>query len=202
MRVVLAGTGTGVGKTFVASALLTAAHAAGLRVTAWKPIETGGDDDALALAATGQPLWPTTYRFAPPISPHLAARRAGVAIDLGRLAMDAPADPLLVECAGGLFTPVAEGSTNHDLAKLLAADALWLVVRERLGALHDAIATTRAAIAGGRPVDALVVNTFGPTDESTGTNVAELRAILGIPTWNLTEAIAAFNQRLRSVGPG
>src|SRR5579863_6440469 len=78
-RFFITGTDTGIGKTTV-SALLCAA----LDAIYWKPIQTGTRDGAdrstiLRLAGlSGAQTVPETYRFAPPVSPHLAARRAGV----------------------------------------------------------------------------------------------------------------------------
>jgi len=69
------------------SALLCAA----LDAVYWKPIQTGtleGSDSrnrhALAGIGTDRTL-DEVYKFVPPVSPDLAARWAGVEIDLGRI---------------------------------------------------------------------------------------------------------------------
>ncbi len=77
------GTDTGVGKT-VLSALLVAA----LDGIYWKPVQTGaieGTDRNSVRAWAGCPeerLLLERYYFDPPVSPHLAAREAGVRIAL------------------------------------------------------------------------------------------------------------------------
>src|SRR5277367_3611644 len=87
-RFFITGTDTGVGKT-VASALLCAA----LDAIYWKPIQTGtreGTDRETVMQLAELPrerTVPETYRFAPPVSPHLAARRAGVRIELREIGM-------------------------------------------------------------------------------------------------------------------
>jgi dethiobiotin synthetase len=87
-RFFITGTDTGVGKTVV-SALLCAA----LDAIYWKPIQTGtreGTDRKTVMKLAQLPRARTIreiYRFAPPVSPHLAARRAGVRIDLRKIRM-------------------------------------------------------------------------------------------------------------------
>ena len=77
-RFFITGTDTGVGKT-VTSALLCAA----LDALYWKPIQTGareGTDLNAVIRLAGLPrdrTLPETYRFAPPVSPHLAAQACG-----------------------------------------------------------------------------------------------------------------------------
>ena len=86
------GTDTGVGKTFVASALATALRARERRVGVVKPVETGvvcEPEDALALrAAAGDPaplddVCP--YRLRAPLAPAVAARLEGVRINVDHL---------------------------------------------------------------------------------------------------------------------
>ena len=93
-RFFITGTDTGVGKTIV-SALLCAA----LDAIYWKPIQTGtreGTDRETVIKLAEIPearTVPEVYRFAPPVSPHLAARRAGVRIKLSTIRMPRIAPP-------------------------------------------------------------------------------------------------------------
>src|ERR1700731_2152593 len=114
------GTDTGVGKT-VLSALLCAA----LDASYWKPIQTGTEVDSdsrtvEALAGIGrEKVLPEAYEFAPAISPHLAARQAGVRIDLAKIKLpevfgDAP---LIVEGAGGVVVPINESEVMADVMR-------------------------------------------------------------------------------------
>jgi dethiobiotin synthetase len=98
LRLVLVGTGTGVGKTHVGCALIEAGEALGIEAVGLKPIETGepstapSDQDRLEEVVRGfhvkrgsSPTFhvkQSPYRFTDPVSPHLAARRVGVRIDL------------------------------------------------------------------------------------------------------------------------
>jgi hypothetical protein len=92
----ITGPDTGVGKTFVAAALLRALAGAGYRAVGMKPVAAGlalGETvhgDARALIAAGNvaaaPADVNPFVFAPPIAPELAARAAGVTIDFDRIA--------------------------------------------------------------------------------------------------------------------
>lgn len=182
MRVVVLGTGTDVGKSYV-----TARLAQGLRarvsVLALKPIESGvtegapGDAGAIAEAA-GHAARLSRWRFPRPVSPHLGAREEGVALDVAEVAAwvaeqeraVAP-EVLLVETAGGALSPLGVGVTNVDLARALEP-ALWLLVApDSLGVLHDVTATLRALP---RAPDALVLSGARAPDQSSGSNAAEL----------------------------
>ena len=90
MKLFVTGTDTGVGKTYVACQLAAAARAAGQRVGVFKPVASGSEmtpaglrnEDALALIAASGCVAAyaevNPYCFAPPVSPHIAAREAGV----------------------------------------------------------------------------------------------------------------------------
>src|SRR6476620_2907657 len=103
------GTDTNVGKT-VLSALLCA----GLGHMYWKPIQTGtveGTDRESVIRYAGIPesqTLPEAYRFEPPVSPHLAAKLAGVRIDLDSIGRPSVTSPLVIEGAGGVLVPINE----------------------------------------------------------------------------------------------
>ncbi len=193
VRVVLLGTGTDVGKTWFGASLCRALRQRGADCLALKPVESGwtpGSSDAERLAAaSGHEAPPSPYRFDEPISPHLAARRSNrllsVAIVRDQVlaaSRDMPCHAMsftIVETAGGLFSPLAPGVTNWDVARALDP-ALWvLVAADSLGVLHDVTATLEAARARGRAPDFVVLSAARASDASTGTNAAEL-ARLGI----------------------
>jgi dethiobiotin synthetase len=197
--VVITGTGTEIGKTHVAAALL-AAWGRNHRVLGYKPIETGvrpsrrgggppaGEDSrALEEASTFHVKHrPFCHRYPDPVSPHLAARRAGQRIDIERITRQATAlaqvaDGLVVELAGGLFTPIGPGVFNADLVLRLGPDDVLLVAPDRLGVLHDVGATLRAARAMGLDVRGVVLSAPAKRDPSTDTNGEEIARALGAP---------------------
>jgi dethiobiotin synthetase len=189
--VVVSGTGTSIGKTHFAEALLRAWGRGGARVAGLKPIESGVADpedcDAARLrAASTFHVKPFGYAFRDGVSPHLAARRAGTRIAVEPLCaaverVRQDADGVLVELPGGLFSPLDDAFCNVDLALALKPDLLLLVAPDRLGVLHDVAASARAAAASGLRVDGLVVMAPPIQDASTGTNAAELSVASRIP---------------------
>ncbi len=195
-RLVVVGTGTGVGKTHLTLALVRALEARGVDATAWKPIVTGtaspdGDDARFLSAALGRPLAPPVFSAAEPVSPHLAAAREGRPVDLEALVarareLSAAHEALVVETAGGLYSPLGPQSTNADVARALAPAALLLVAPDRLGVLHDVGAVLRAARAESLPLDAFALSAPELADASTGTNAHELASL------GLAPAVTAF----------
>lgn len=207
----MVGTGTGVGKTTVSCRLAAAARAAGHPVLALKPVETGGVADArlLAEAAGREPTCPAPYAFSEPISPHLAARRSGVDIVLSnifqwidvqeRCACDGEQETwTLIETAGGAFTPLALGATNVDLLRGLGAARVVLVAPDQLGVLHAVTATWLAMRSVFRAPDLVVLTQAPPADQSTGTNLEELRAL----PLHLPVLLDRDPTLLERVGPG
>lgn len=187
---VVTGTGTGIGKTHASEALLRAVAARGRRVAGLKPVETGvvpgAATDAAQLAAVStfhvKPFpQGAPYTFPQPISPHLAARDAGApAIRLDAIrdyvtGAAAHGDFVLVELAGGLFSPISDTAFNADVAADLAPDVTLLVAPDRLGVLHDVFGALRAASTVPLPIDAILLSAHETRDASTGRNAAEIR---------------------------
>ena len=197
--VVVTGTGTEIGKTHTSVALLMrwgqirSGHGAG--VVGAKPVETGvrpgepGADLArLAEASTFHVKrhLAQRYAFARPVSPHLAARDEGITINLKRIVADVEAlrrraGGVLVELPGGLFSPLTARRTNADLARALDPTATILVAPDRLGVLHDVVATVTAAASVGTKLTGLVLVAPRNRDASTGTNAEALRALVELP---------------------
>lgn len=204
-RIVVLGCGTAVGKTRVSVALLRALRSRGCATLGLKPIESGvaqpgaNGSDAAALneASSLNPndVAEPLYALAAPVSPHLAARAAGVELEVAQVeswvkTAEAKVAPhvgphraiwTVIESAGGVFSPLSMSTTNFDLAQALEP-AIWLLVAaDRLGVLHDVSATMQALQGRARLPDHVVLSVAHEPDPSTGTNAAELAA-LGIVT--------------------
>jgi dethiobiotin synthetase len=188
--VVVAGTDTGVGKTFVACALARALARAGRRVLAVKPVESGctesapeQEDGALLAVATGQPEpRRALVRLRAPIAPALAAEREGVALDVDALAasvkaMGATFDVVLVEGAGGLLSPLSWTRDVTHLAHGLDAGVL-LVAADRLGVIHHVRAAVQVLFDTYLSPEAIVLSSPEEPDASTATNAAALARVL------------------------
>jgi dethiobiotin synthetase len=189
--IVVSGTGTGIGKTHVSEALLIALCEFCPKVAGLKPIETGMGEATISDAArlervSSFHVKPFGYVFAEPLSPHLAARDANTPIELDVLvtlveAARATVDALLIELAGGLFTPLSDATFNADFARAMAPDATLLVAQDRLGVLHEVISTHRAASTAEVEIDGIVLVVPEQADLSTGLNAAELERVLDVP---------------------
>lgn len=191
------GTDTGVGKTLVAAALVHGFAALGFKAVGMKPVAAGAEEsggvlrweDVEVLKGASNLDAPldliNPYRFVPPVSPHLAARQAGTAIDLAPirdayLALAGRADRVVVEGVGGVLAPLNERETAADLAVLLGLP-LVLVVGMRLGCLSHALLTAEAVRARGLKLAGWVANRIDPSMALFDENLATLQDRLAAP---------------------
>lgn len=191
------GTDTGVGKTRVSAALLLALRELGISAAGMKPVasgcrrEEGGfrNDDALLLQAQSSVGMPyelvNPYAFEPSVSPHIAAGRAGVAVDFARIRtcfrqLEERADCVVVEGVGGWETPLTDSAGVADLARDLNLPVI-LVVALRLGCLNHAILTARAVERAGLPFAGWVANSLENDMPFRDENLATLRRRLTAP---------------------
>ncbi len=181
MRAVfVAGSGTDVGKTYVAASLIKGLRAQGRRVRVCKPLASGlppqddpgfaATDPAVLLAAQGLPVTAqalgacSPWRFAAALSPDMAAAREGrsvklkTVVDWTRRALAEPGfDCVLVEGVGGVMSPITEDATGLDLAAALSVPVL-LVCGSYLGAISHGLTALQALHGAGLRVAGLVVN--------------------------------------------
>lgn len=171
IRIGVTGTDTGVGKTLIATALLTLLRRRGVRVGAIKPVETGvaaedpNSDAMLLRAAAGESdpiedVRPLLY--AEPLAPWVAAQRAGTSVDLSILdqafeRLTAGRDAVVVEGAGGLLVPITRELGFDGLFNSWGLD-LVVVAANRLGTLNHTLLTVRAAHDAGLRVRGIVLN--------------------------------------------
>jgi dethiobiotin synthetase len=191
------GTDTGVGKTLVSAGLLHALARHHRRVVGMKPVAAGvvpwaGDwasEDAIALRDASTVAVPAALDnpvlLPDPLSPHIAAARAGVQIDTAAIvrsyqALAAEADAVVVEGAGGFHVPLSDTATGADLAQALALPVV-LVVGLRLGCLNHALLTAEAVRARGLTLAGWVANRVDPAMLAADENIAYLRARLQAP---------------------
>ena len=199
------GTDTGVGKTLMSAALLTALARTGRRVVGMKPVASGCDAtphglrsaDAEALRVAGNVAADyeavNPYALAAPTAPHLAAAAAGVQIDLGSLRaqyarLAARADDVVVEGIGGWLVPINRTETMADVVRALDLPVI-LVVGMRLGCLNHALLTQRAIAASGCRLVAWVANALeGGMPEGYGEALTDR---LGAPCLGIIPAMSS-----------
>ena len=196
----IAGTNTGVGKTYVAALIARALVAAGRRVGVYKPVASGcrregdslvAEDAKLLWQAASEPgefqrVCPQCFEL--PVAPPQAAKAEGRHVDreLLRTGLDywhEQCEIVLVEGAGGLMSPLTEADYNIDLAADLGLP-LVIVAANELGTINATLQTliTAGTVAPRLPIAGIVLNqTQDETDESVATNAAELAARCGVP---------------------
>jgi dethiobiotin synthetase len=197
----ITGTNTGAGKTRVTAGLLAAAHAAGLKAAGMKPVASGAERcegrlvsaDALLIAAASAQTTPyddlNPYCLLEPISPHIAADMANISIDIGKIVEIARRialahELLLIEGAGGWYTPLGTGASMADLAQALAAPVV-LVVGMRLGCLNHARLTHEAIARSGCPYAGWIASHIDPQFAAVEENLATLATLLRAPPLGL-----------------
>jgi dethiobiotin synthetase len=175
----ISATDTGAGKTYIACLLGKRLRQEGLVSRPLKPVESGCDTgadgrlfpaDAAALRGAFAPELAITdicfYPLAPVMSPHLAAREAGVIVDTEMIkrratGIAAVSDLLLLEGAGGITVNLKEGYSFADLARDLRYPVL-IVAENRLGALNHLKLTIHFLEAEGLSFFGAILNDRSP----------------------------------------
>ena len=196
----ITGSDTDVGKTYIGGEIVRQLRALGLALETRKPAESGCEVDAAGNLTThdAQILREANgnresieriapYRFRTAVAPHRAARLEGTEIFLENLldacSRDDPASCLIVEGAGGFYSPLAENGLNADLASALQLPAI-IVVRNRIGAVNQALLTVQAVESRHLQVAAIILNQVDREIEAAMDNTADLRACCPHPVFN------------------
>ncbi len=160
-RYFVTGTDTGIGKTHVTCLLARQFIREGKSVACFKPLASGAEqldgqlvnDDVTRLDQAASVKLPldqlNPYCFAPPIAPHIAARQAGVNIQLDVISQaieDCHAEVVLIEGFGGWLAPVSLTAEQviwqADIARAVDATII-LIAGMRLGCLNHSLLTAR-----------------------------------------------------------
>lgn len=147
--IVISGSDTEIGKTYVSRLIVKLLLSAGFTVQYVKPVETGiafgMTGDAELVGRGWDPERFSSYtlnRFATPLAPVDAAWAEGETLRFREILekiMTLPrADYRIIETAGGLGVPLDEnGEDGLSMACALEAEALLLVVQNRMGAINQ-----------------------------------------------------------------
>lgn len=189
-RLFVTGTDTGVGKSYVAALL-----AVGLEAAYWKPVQTGTAADAdWVRRVAGLPaerVLPETYRLRAPLSPHEAARRQGVQIEMSRFALP-KRSRLIVEGAGGVMVPLNDRHLMIDLMAALGLPVL-VVARSELGTINHTLLTLAQLRRSGCPLVGVVVN--GPPNPANCRAIAHYGQVSVLATLDRRVALSPTNVR-------
>jgi dethiobiotin synthetase len=208
--------GTGIGKTLVTAILCHQLTFAGRMVRALKPVVSGfspddpANDPALILRSLGQDPTPQSiaaiapWRFARPISPHLAARMEGRTICIDDVAAFCREQALeidsllLVEGAGGVMAPIDNAHTGLDLMARLGHPVI-LVTGSYLGAISHTLTALAALRWRGIVVRGIVVS---ESDHSVGLQdtIESLAPFVGtnVPVYALPRLTGSDGEKWRA----
>jgi len=143
MKLFITGISTDVGKT-IASAIIVEA----LQADYWKPIQAGDLDNSDShkiksyISNDKTVIHKNRYKLNTPASPHLAAERDGITIDLKQIKEPKTNNHLVIEGAGGIFVPL---NNNDCVIDLIQNDYKVIVVsRHYLGSINHTLLTIEA----------------------------------------------------------
>lgn len=193
----ITGTDTDVGKTVASCALLQAAALEGYRTAGYKPVASGSqmtadglrNSDALALQANSTQA--LSYAQVNPLtlqeatSPHIASVSEGQEIHLSVLSeglrqLEQSADWILVEGAGGWFTPLSSQATFADWVQQEQLPVI-MVVGIKLGCINHALLTALAIEQAGLSLVGWVANEVIPAGRRQTEYMATLTQMISAP---------------------
>src|SRR6476620_2762243 len=177
----ITGTGTGVGKTYIAALIAASLREAGKRVGVYKPVASGCEmRDGKLISPDAVALWEAAGRpgtlervcpqlFAAPLAPHLAAQAEGRRVDpiLLREGIEfwrATSDIVIVEGAGGLMSPISDDDYNVNLIDEFKYPLLVVSANE-LGTINHTLLTlivARSYLEDGLNAAGVVLNSPRP----------------------------------------
>lgn len=211
-HVFITGTNTDVGKTYIGTKLIKVLNKK-YGFVAFKPIETGCKEIEKTLIPADSAMYYkilknyqtldelNPYRFSPPVSPYLAIREANKKIYIKnyyqKLKILSSRSPVLIEGAGGAFSPLALDGLNIDFMKLVKSINI-LVIKDELGCIGSAISNILAFDKYKVRLDLLVLNT---KNKNKMDNINEIKKYTNIPIINFTntKSINAIENRINKL---
>jgi dethiobiotin synthetase len=208
----ITGTNTDVGKTYIGTKLIKVLNKK-YGYVAFKPIETGCKEIKKRLIPADSAMYYkilknyqtldelNPYRFLPPVSPYLAIRQANKKIYIKnyyqKLKILSNRSPVLIEGAGGAFSPLALDGLNIDFMKLVKSINI-LVIKDELGCIGSAISNILAFDKYKVRLDLLVLNT---KNKNKMDNINEIKKYTNIPIINFTntKSIKAIENRVNKL---
>jgi dethiobiotin synthetase len=206
----ITGSDTGVGKTYIACELIRQLDNLDVKLETRKPVESGcsiGESgelipaDALELQAANNNLETidriSPYRFKAALAPPRAAALEGCHLKMTDLvnacSLDNSQCRLIVEGAGGFYSPLADNGLNADLASLLQL-ALIIVINDRIGAVNQALMTIQSIESRHLAIAAIIMNQVSEDTDSDMDNSGDLRPRCDYPVFQ-----CRYNQQLETV---
>lgn len=195
MSIIIAGIHTGIGKTICSAVICQA-----LGYDYWKPVQAGDLDNSDSIFIQRNitnstcKIHPERYRLQTPMSPHKAAEIDGVQITKNDFILPTSTNPMVVETAGGIMSPLADNLLNIDLMEHLQLPVI-LVSNNYLGSINHTLLTVAALKQRKIPIKGLV---FSGEEISSSRQFilqyTQLPLLFSIPLFEKTDAatIATF----------
>lgn len=197
----ITGTDTDVGKTYIGAQIVSLLHQAGVSVIPRKPIESGCDlvneelqpndakqyHDAVKNSIPLADICP--FRFQPAISPQRAARLAKQPIKTNEVKQAClnkitENDFIVVEGAGGFYSPLCEDGLNADIAEALRLPVL-LIANDQLGCINHILLSKEAIEKRDLEVMAIVLNAKTQSHDAAMNNVEDLKALVSTSVFSV-----------------
>jgi dethiobiotin synthetase len=180
--IIFTATGTDIGKTYLTLNLINYLKSKNKNFHAIKPIISGyepqdefSDTNLIAKSLGTNHDKVSLYRLKMPISPNIAAKQEGVALDYSKLIDFAhfsatSTELLIIETAGGLFSPITNEKTVNDFVCDISASPLcdnmqhFFIIGDYLGTISHTISAIKAS---NRKVDRVIMNCKTPPSALT-----------------------------------
>ena len=169
------GIGTEVGKT-IASAIITQA----LKADYWKPVQAGelNHSDRMKVEALidndRTKFHPEAYKLNQPMSPHAAAERDGIEIDISSFKTPHTNNHLVIEGAGGLLVPLNDQDTILNLIESLNCEVI-LVSRHYLGSINHTLMSIKVLQQRNIPIKGILFN--GKENKDTESIITKMSGV-------------------------
>lgn len=196
MEYFITGIDTDIGKTFVTKGLAYAYERKGRKVGVFKPLQSGATETPKGLLApdleaikelSGSINTKCSYLLRGEVSPALAARMAGIKIDINKIKEDFISfskcnEITLVEGAGGILAPATDDMLCADLIKTLDIPVIIVTV-PFLGRLNHTLLTIHYAKTSGIKTAGIIVNKISENTEDLASRnfINELKMYTDVP---------------------
>lgn len=183
------GIGTDVGKTIV-SAILTEA----LEADYWKPVQAGNIESSDPMIVSNlitnkvTEIHPSSYSFEIPASPHFAAEKEGIEIELSKIKLPVTKNHLIIEGAGGIMVPLNKKELVIDLISQLNVPVI-LVVKNYLGAINHTLLSVEALTNRTIPISGIIYNGGNRSE-----NIHLIESYTGLKTLGIIPELEVLNK--------
>lgn len=175
----ITGTDTNVGKTII-SAILTYA----LQKAYWKPVQSGSSDYDYVRKLTNLAddyFFPPQYALKAALSPDQAAAQENMTIDLQSCRLPQTPKGLIIEGAGGIYTPLNAAETLLNLIKQFNLPTV-IVSRGTLGTINHTLLTVEVLRSNGITIQGIIFNgELNPDNQAAIEKFGAVRTLFHVP---------------------